>query len=428
MSSLSSEDSLAREGSKRSSEGYYCGRSGKVFHVPERQPTHPELWCSACDVAFCTDHGIAHLRANNDHPVTSFARESSGQKASRVSGASRRCEEHDRRLEYFCKQCHKAVCGDCGIIGEHRGHTPIVAVKEIAEELKQSVLWKLGDLKTTRLPCVEKVLSSVDKVCTELSARAEEVRASILSSRKSVIDVVELLFEQKLAEVDDLEEVRLKHLRSQSDELKVQADGLKSVIRFGEKVFDGDVNTDHALDLLCTIDKRAGELEKTQFDKQPVEHAYLRFEKVNESEILVKASELVGVVLSCHASATHSVVEGETKKTCTNNLPVSFVVVAKDKDGRRLTKGGDFIRAEPCQTGGEVDHRPCVEVLDKKDGTYMISLTAQAHGEFSFDVFINNLKLQQGLSISCCREVYTRSGRVSGGKHNKQRQAYSTRG
>ena len=78
--------------------------------------------------------------------------------------------------------------------------------------------------------------------------------------------------------------------------------------------------------------------------------------------------------------------------------------MAKDKDGRRLTKRGDFIRAEPCQTVGKVGHGPSDEVLDKKDGTYMISLTAKDHGEFLFDVFINNVKLQQDLSISCCHD------------------------
>ena len=66
------------------------------------QDIKPELWCSACDVAFCKDHGIGHLLTSKDHSVRSFACGNSGETASRVSGSSRRCEEHDRRLEYFC--------------------------------------------------------------------------------------------------------------------------------------------------------------------------------------------------------------------------------------------------------------------------------------------------------------------------------------
>ena len=226
------------------------------------QATTPGLLCTACDVALCKDHRVAHLLPNRDHILQSFANAGSTQLAGRrrVAIALRYCEEHNRPVEYFCKQCDKPVRGDCTAVGEHHGHKPIVALKEMTKALKQRVLKKLDNVKTTRIPCAERFLSADEKVSSDLSSQAEQVRAKIISSRKAMIDAVELLFEQKLAEVDDLEEIRLKHPDLQKDELKLRAEDLKSLLHFGEKALEADVEAEEALHVLDAVVKRGDDL------------------------------------------------------------------------------------------------------------------------------------------------------------------------
>ena len=135
-----------------------------------------------------------------------------------------------------------------------------MTLKEITKALKRRVLQKMDNFKTTRFPCVERALSAVEKVSSDLCSRAEQVRAKIISSRKAVIDAVELLFEQKLAEVDDLEEIRLKHQDLQKGELKLRANDLKSLLHFGEKALEADVEAEEALHVLDAVVKRGDDL------------------------------------------------------------------------------------------------------------------------------------------------------------------------
>ena len=68
--------------------------------------------------------------------------------------------------------------------------------------------------------------------------------------------------EQKLAQVDDLEELHLKHLDNQQDELQRHTDNLKSVVHFTEKVLEDDREGEYVCDVLLSIDKRVDELAK----------------------------------------------------------------------------------------------------------------------------------------------------------------------
>lgn len=80
---------------------------------------------------------------------------------------------------------------------------------------------------------------------------------------------------------------------------------------------------------------------------------------------------------------------------------MSFVVVAEDHNHRYLPTGVDAIRVESQQTSAGPGPSPGLDVVDNSNGTRTITITTEQDGEHSFEVFINNEKLQQRLSISC---------------------------
>ena len=189
-----------------------------------------------------------------------------------------------------------AVCGRCAAVGDHYAHEIVdTVVKEL--ERKRKVRQKVDQLKGHVLPRVEMARKRVETTNADLTRCADEVRAKIRRAESCAVDTIHAVAELKLQEVDDIETVRHKVLDHQSDELKYQAKRLRAAITLFEKLEATEAADQDAARLLEAIDERAEILANEKIAESPAHHSLLDLQKVDDHDIIRKASTIIGAVM-----------------------------------------------------------------------------------------------------------------------------------
>ena len=361
----------------------------------------PAVWCSTCKCALCYKHLGQHMSSGagpTSHSIGDLPKMAS--RGSVGEDSLPLCQEHNQPLKYFCTKCDVPVCGDCATIGHHAKHRPVVTMKEVTAKLKKKVRTKADHLERDVLPRMEKTISRVDLVSAELTNRADNVRADIRASADLAVSTIRACEQQKLQEVDDIEQTRHKALDRQKDDLQRHADAMKTAIAFSKKLEQSDCD-DSAGNLLAALDERSTSLASVDFSESPLHHADILFETVADADLISKAGELVGAVSPCEASAATSIVEGDFKKTVQKGNPATFTVVAKDRKGQTMTRGGDAIQATWTCQPAEAANLPAMEVKDNGNGRYDIKCRPSCTGKYAVEVSVNGTKLSHALSITC---------------------------
>ena len=98
---------------------------------------------------------------------------------------------------------------------------------EVTAKLKEKVVTKADHLESVVLPRVEKTIACVDSASADLSTCADNVRADISASADRAVNAIRACEQQKLQDVDDIEQRRHKALDRQKDDLQRHADALK---------------------------------------------------------------------------------------------------------------------------------------------------------------------------------------------------------
>ena len=363
----------------------------------------PGVWCVKCKCALCLKHLVEHMSSGlgpSSHIIIGDLPKPGASRGMAYNDSLSLCEEHDEPLKFFCISCDVPVCGHCTAIGRHSDHQPIVTMKEVTAKLKKKVQTKTDHLERDVLPRVEKTISRVDHVSGELTARADNVRADIRAAADSAVSTIRACEQQKLQEVDDIEQIRHKALDRQKDDLQRHAEAMKTAIGFWKQLKQSDCG-ESAGNLLAALDKRTTSLVSVEFAESPLHHSDILFETAGEAGLITKAGDLIGVVSPCEASAATSIIEGGFKKTVQKGNPATFTVVAKDRTGKTMTRGGDTIHATWTGKPSEATNLPAVEVKDDGNGHYDVTCRPSYVGEYSVEVTVNGTKLSHALSITC---------------------------
>ena len=139
------------------------------------------------------------------------------------------------------------------------------------------------------------------------------------------------------------------------------------------------------------------------FACSPCEHPRILFLAPNEPDVILLAAgaQLIGAVNPFEACAAKSTIDGDLKAIVQKSTPATFTVVAKDKEGKTITSGGDAICAtwshKPAKAGDFQD----IDVKDNGDGRYDVTCRPPCAGEYVLEVFINGAKLSHTLSVTC---------------------------
>ena len=186
----------------------------------------------------------------------------------------------------------------------------------------------------------------------------------------------------------------------QKDDLQRHADAIKTAIGFWKKLEQSDCG-ETAGNLLDALDKRTTSLASVDFSESPLHHSDILFETVREADLISYAGELDGVVSPCKASAATTIVEGEFRKIVQKGHPATFTLVAKDRNGKTMTRGGDTIQATWTRKPAEAANLPAAEVKNSGNGRYNILCRPSCAGEYAVEVSVNGTKLSHAQFITC---------------------------
>ena len=359
--------------------------------------------CETCDCALCSDHTGSHELGPTPHlfkdlPTTGSSLPEDGSPAL--------CAEHDAPLKFFCKRCSVAVCCHCTDDGQsHHSHrSSVVPVDEVVAKLLATVRTKSKQLKTSILPRVEGAICKVGQVSSDLTSTAKAVRDEVSAAAERAINTIRAYEQQKLQEIDDIEQLRRKSLECQREELERHGEAVKTAISYAEKLEmdekDG-AKPQCSPGLLAVVEKRTTALGVAKFRDTPQHHSLILFDTVNDDDQIARAGDIVGTLMACEGSAAHSAVDEDGKTATKFGESATFTLVAKDRQGKVVTQGGDVVRAQRAHAPAGALNLHAVKVKDRGNGRYEIVCARPSLGAYAVEVFVNNEMLPDMLSVTC---------------------------
>ena len=367
-----------------------------------------ECWCSSCKAGYCSAHAFQHITTSpGQHAIVSTLSEPDGKSGDRqttgIAYKDEMCSVHEGLpLSLFCVPCDIVVCGHCALVGNHKEHQPIVLANDMAEEKKKEVLGKVEEVEKEFLPRALAYLKTVDEVGEKLCARAKDVRSEIELAGKKAVEAIETRVLQKLQEVEDIECARHKVLDGEHDRVKKLCEDAKRAVEFGSRLVKIKTSSGEAgLPAWLALGARVSSLVGAELGDTPPSHSNLDFKATTDEAQLHQSDDMLGVVVTCDASAAHTFVEGDKERRCDRNESVTFVVQTCDSRGKLLRRGGDRITARCGKCPGDVRADLQSRISDNGDGSYGMTFTPRADGNYVFEVFVNGTKMANTLSITC---------------------------
>ena len=384
-----------------------CGSPKCGMCDDDKTRKKPTMWCKQCRLPLCNEHTAPHVISASSggevHFVVplSMAKEDIESQLSVGNGSTPKCVHHGEALKYHCGTCDMAICGACGLIGDHKKHDNVRLIKDVLKDRKTEVNAKVDTLENDVVPNLEHSIQAVDNVSKELTRRADEVRTDIRKAGKQAVEMVEAHVEQMVQEVDDLELSRCKVLDRQRDELKSHLDAAKNAIHFRNRVMQLTGSREETdFSVLHALETRTEALTTTHIKEEPQHHSNLEFKAASDGDLASKTKEGIGKVILCQASARHCEIEGSTAQKACKGKPIDTTIRAKDSNGNCLTTGGDAIsmRWVPMLSAENVSTS---SIADNGDGSYTISCVCPSAGIFQLEVYVNGEKMATNVTIKC---------------------------
>ena len=342
-------------------------------------------YCIECEEYLCTfcegKHGKKKLTAN--HSLVTI-----GQRLVKTTGASpvsrfyqqpMPCPLHKKyTLEVYCKQCKMLICNNCMNFNHRKHQEQCDLVENVAKQEMESLKACQGD--------TEGAIASLDAAIAKCKETMEKVEARKKEVDTAITNSLEQVFKALLAQNEKIRSGKIAGLEAQVCQLQRVRDGLS----FASTMI-AEAQSHSPAQLLSTkkvLAERATMLHKELKDSNLLPSQSASF--VTDISDPGTISKMIS--LGCVSGGGHL-----ASSSCTAGyLPCAVVgkprtikVVAKDKQGKQLSKGGDEVEAKLVQTGSQ---GPPVtgKTIDHGDGTYSVSVTPQGVGEHELHVTLAN--------------------------------------
>ena len=374
------EAEITRISEKVEDADEYCDNCGRTDATGKAV-----AYCIKCKDYLCKfcegRHGKRERTASHNLVTT-------GQRLVKTNGASSigkyyqpklYCPQHnDHPLDAYCKKCEKLICMACMNFDHDKHREECKPLKIVEKQEIEHLRACQGD--------TEGVVASLDAAIAKCKETMEKVEA-----RKKAVDT---------AITNSLEQVR-KALLTQNEKIRSgKIAGLEAQVGHLQRVRDGlslastmiaEAQSHSPAQLLSTkkvLAERATMLQKEFKDSNLLPCRNANF--VTDISDAGTISKMIS--LGCVSGGGHP-----ASSTCTAGYlpravvgkPCTIKVVAKDKQRKQLSKGGDEVEAKLVQTGSQ---GPPVtgKTIDHGDGTYSVSVTPQTVGEHELHVTLAN--------------------------------------
>ncbi|CAG2230899.1 unnamed protein product [Mytilus edulis] len=189
---------------------------GPCFYVDKNR--NAQKWCTVCEEGLCADCEKVHksIKTTRDHrliPAEDY------HQIKRIS-ISLNCEDHDKRLELYCKTHDVAFCINC--FPSHHGACPdVIPLDKAAENAKRSTA--IDDLENALNRTLQNLLQIISDRGSELNNLDDykrTIKKKINDTRERIMKKIEDLEQKATSRIRHAIQGDLCCLREQTSQLK----------------------------------------------------------------------------------------------------------------------------------------------------------------------------------------------------------------
>ncbi|XP_009903030.2 E3 ubiquitin/ISG15 ligase TRIM25 [Dryobates pubescens] len=176
--------------------------------------------CLMCDASLCQAHLSKHnaTASQQDHVLVEVG----------TGGvAERRCQEHGKLLECYCRNERLYICLLCCIVGQHKGHD-IITLKEAHEEqlaeLSNIATW-LQERENALAAALEGLLknerqlkTNIKTVISQTESLFEQLKTDIIKEKTRILQDIESIERKNLTGIPEMKG-EIQKLRGEAVEL-----------------------------------------------------------------------------------------------------------------------------------------------------------------------------------------------------------------
>lgn len=335
--------------------------------------------CQECVEYLCDNcvHAHQRVRVTKDHYIMRLKPEASKTlpSPSPIQPVSDRppsyCELHEHEItRLYCDSCSKAICRECTMT-EHQGHS-FIYLRDAVENSKTVTVKLLEDAKSG-LKDIEKNLSQTQTMMERVEVRAQAVASEVRATTRRHMTALEERERELLRRIDKIRTVKGHSLKSQMEELKMGLTALTASIDSIEDTLDKGTD----VDVLNTKDRMVRDIQNLY---------RLRYMQAHEDDNIVFTPPDTALhsaicqmgFISSSAYAPHCIANGDGLHRALVGRIAVFTIHAKDHHGDSRVVGGEPFDVLIRSPDGAIYR---AEVLDRQNGTYMVSYRPPSEGE-----------------------------------------------
>ena len=351
-----------------------CGRTDPTGKAVAYCIECKEFLCKFCEGR----HGRRKMTAG--HNLVTI-----GQRLVKTTGASSvsrfyqqpmPCPLHKKyTLEVYCKQCKMLICNNCMNFNHRKHQEQCDLVENVAKQEMESLKTCQGDTEGA-VASLDAAIAKCKETMEKVEARKKEVDTAITNSLEQVRKAL-------LTQNEKTRSGKIAGLEAQVCQLQRVRDGLSLA-----STMIAEAQSHSPAQLLSTkkvLAERATKLQKEFKDSNLLPSQNATFiTDISDAGTISKMISL-GCVSGGNGHPASSTCTAGYLPRAVVGKPCTIKVVAKDKQGKQLSKGGYEVEAKFVQTGSQ---GPPVtgKTIDHGDGTYSVSVTPQTVGEHELHV------------------------------------------
>ncbi|CAD5114936.1 DgyrCDS3966 [Dimorphilus gyrociliatus] len=290
------------------------------------------------------------------------------------------CPSHPKNcIELYCNECETAICYEC-TSAEHDQHE-FDTIADAVNDQKKEMVTLVKEAKQ-RVPEIMQALKTIKKVKDELVENHTTAKRSALATFDLILN---RLRQRRDLVLEDIKETFLNKEKA----LDCQRLALESTLKSVEQcslLTENAIRSNKAHALLLVKKEVSPEIVslcRSPLRCCPEENASLEF-VAPQLNGLNETLESCGEVRTTTAVASESIAAGCGLRKCCVSKPTVVTVTTKDKQGRRVQRGGAELKATLTEKQTGLERK--LPISDLGDGTYEIEYETSIPGPHVLDV------------------------------------------
>ncbi|KAK3102249.1 hypothetical protein FSP39_009899 [Pinctada imbricata] len=275
--------------------------------------------------------------------------------------ALRLCKDHNQKeLHAYCKTCEKKICSSC-IKEDHNQHDWEL-ISDILREKKLSLPEECKEIRVKHLPGLRKEIVLFDRKIQKEDAALEHNKIALNGSRKSYIDEINKLFDDKIYECNQKHDKTTKIYKDKRDRLKKKFQYLDKMTA----ALDKDINTLPDHDILDMEKGMRYELKKSHSCCVSSADKYTCTTVFEPGQFDVQAVEnMIGEIHSVSVEEKNDI--DMYSDIITSIIPFSdtdaWIKIVRDKYAKLLNRTAEV----------KTMNTPCVDIIIMRSGEFVLS-------------------------------------------------------